>query len=207
MGDLVRFPYIADIAVNRDTIETGSLIMDGGELRILTERVLGLEGFALPRHWIEEYITMSFQDAIQTMVDYDGIVDSSLRMLERIHHKSWFGASSWNMDFAFALLEHVCKKHPYGIWDVRFQGDDLAITLTGNYGEQLYQFLKARNNLPDPTQVLMLGAESTIESTLKCVSAENHLESLGMGDLHPDDMLGGDMFKEDMQEFLGGRNV
>ena len=207
MGDLVRFPYIADIAVNRDTIETGSLIMDGGELRILTERVLEMENFALPRHWIEEYIVMSIQDAIQNMVAYDGIEDSSLRMLERIHRKSWFGKSSWNMDFAYALLDNVCKKHPYGIWDVRFEGDDLSITLTGNYGEQLFQFLKARNRLPDTTEVLMLGAESTIESTMKCITAENHLEDLGMGDLHPDDMVGSDMFVTDMQEFLGGRNV
>lgn len=208
MGDLVRFPYYKDIAENRETIDTGSLIMDGSELRLLTERVLEEEGFPLPRYWIEEYITMSFQDAITNMVAYEGIIDSSLRMLERIHGRSWYGKSSWNMDFVYALMDNICKKHPFGIWDVRFQGDDLVITLSGNYGERLFQYLQARNQLPDTNDVLMMGGEATIESTMKQTSAENLLTDLGMGDLHPDDMLGSDPYlAEGMREFLGGRNV
>lgn len=155
----LRYPPYKQVQDVDSFLRTGNVIVSGAEVKRRTAAVMEDEGFPIPVDLMEDFIVISFQDAISNRVTY-GPKESlaAIAVIEKIHPDTkWIGRTTWVTDYVDLLLGKAIDLNPFGIWDVFFRNGDLYIINQGNYAHMLYHLLKSENKLPELDEVINHG--------------------------------------------------
>lgn len=162
----MKYPPYKQVQNVDSFLLTGNVIVSGADVKRRTAMVMEDEGFPVPADLMEDFIVISFQDAISNMVTY-GPKESlaAIAVLEKIHPDSkWAGRTTWLTDYVELLLGKAVRTNPFGIWDVFFRNGDLYIINQGNYAHMLYDLLKSQDKLPELEEVVHHGLFSNLEA-------------------------------------------